>query len=90
MHKQMEKYKTLSEPHKFWDTQPVKTIGHVEKEGEIKEGVLEEVQQEPYALPAGFTWCNMDLYDEAQLEELFIFLRENYVEDKDALFRFDY
>ena len=33
---------------------------------------------------------DVDLTDEDQLHEVYEFLRDNYVEDKDALFRFDY
>ena len=41
-------------------------------------------------MPPGFHWVNMNLDDEDELQELYEFLRDNYVEDKDANFRFDY
>jgi glycylpeptide N-tetradecanoyltransferase len=44
----------------------------------------------PYSLPAGYSWCNLDLNDEKQAEELYNLLTTNYVEDDDAMFRFDY
>lgn len=37
-----------------------------------------------------FSWCTVDLQDEAQLKELYQLLNENYVEDDDNMFRFDY
>lgn len=51
---------------------------------------MEDVKTEPYPLPPGFSWFDVDLNDEEVLEEVYVFLRDNYVEDKDALFRFDY
>lgn len=48
----------------------------MKKEGEVDEGVivegnLKEVRQEPYALPDGYHWVDMDLTDEDILEELY-------------------
>lgn len=85
-----EKYATLAQPHKFWDTQPMKKENEVVAEGPIKIGVVAEVSKEETALQKGFRWADLDLDDENQLKELYIFLNENYVEDKDAMFRFDY
>lgn len=50
----------------------------------------EEIRQEPYAMPAGFEWSNVDVQNEEQRLELYNLLANNYVEDDDALFRFDY
>lgn len=49
-----------------------------------------EVQQEPYKLPAGFEWCEIDIADQAQMTELYELLSNHYVEDDDNMFRFDY
>lgn len=48
------------------------------------------VREEPYSLPAGFQWDTLDLDDPLVLAELYTLLSENYVEDDDAMFRFDY
>jgi hypothetical protein len=48
------------------------------------------VRQEPYNMPAGFEWSDIDVNDPAQLTELYNLLTENYVEDDDCQFRFDY
>ena len=58
--KELQKYKPLYEKHEFWDTQPVPKgiAGGVDKEGEIEKGKLDEVRQEPYSLPSGFTWSD--------------------------------
>lgn len=41
-------------------------------------------------MPGGFEWSVVNVMDEAQREELYSLLANNYVEDDDALFRFDY
>ena len=69
---------------------PVKKACEVEKEGVINIQKLEDIQTEPLDLPPGFRWVEVDLTDEDQLDEVYEFLKNNYVEDKDAMFRFDY
>lgn len=49
-----------------------------------------EIRQEPYSLPEGFQWDTLTLSDPFVLKELYTLLSENYVEDDDAMFRFDY
>lgn len=77
-------------PHPFWGTQPVRNPGHVEKDGIILEKTIETTRKTVLDLPAGFHWVDVDLSDDEQLNEVYEFLRDNYVEDKDAQFRFDY
>ena len=48
------------------------------------------VRPEPLSLPDNFVWDDINLLDDAQLQELYILLSENYVEDDDNMFRFDY
>ena len=86
----MKKMKPLYEKHEFWDTQPVPKVHDFLKEGEIEKGVLKEVRQEPYNLPKGFSWCDVDLEDDEQLNDVYELLRDHYVEDSDHMFRFDY
>ncbi|KAJ3098399.1 hypothetical protein HDU97_004027 [Phlyctochytrium planicorne] len=78
--------------YKFWSTQPVpKTDEVVSEDGVIEEDKpIEELQQEPYALKDGFEWSTLDIDDPAQIKELYELLTLNYVEDDDAMFRFDY
>ena len=56
----------------------------------IETKTLEEVSKTPYALPSGYSWCDLNLQDDKQAEELYHLLTQNYVEDDDAMFRFDY
>jgi glycylpeptide N-tetradecanoyltransferase len=84
---------SLDKDHKFWNTQPVPAIKDT-FEGEC--GPLDpntdvaSVKADPYNMPAGFEWCNIDVNDPAQIEEMYTLLTENYVEDDDCVFRFDY
>jgi glycylpeptide N-tetradecanoyltransferase len=49
---------------------------------------LSEIRSDPYSMPKGFVWSNVDV--SADIQELYTLLSNNYVEDDDALFRFDY
>lgn len=80
--------------HKFWATQPVLQLD--EQNTSFEEGEIEpnkpgdEIRQTPLTLPDGYEWCSLDLSDEIQLREVYELLTGNYVEDDDAMFRFDY
>ena len=52
----------------------------------------DQIRQEAYTLPTGFVWDTLDLADDGgeEIRELYTLLTENYVEDDDAMFRFDY
>ncbi|TRZ16384.1 hypothetical protein HGM15179_010722 [Zosterops borbonicus] len=86
--------KTMEEASKrsyqFWDTQPVPKLGEVVNTHGPVEPDKDNIRQEPYTLPQGFTWDALDLGDRAVLKELYTLLNENYVEDDDNMFRFDY
>ncbi|KAK3821070.1 MAG: acyl-CoA N-acyltransferase, partial [Benniella sp.] len=78
--------------HKFWKTQPV--VKHdeiVEVDGAIEPDVpLDQVRATPYPLPREFEWSLIDIQDDKEIKELYELLTMNYVEDDDAMFRFDY
>ncbi|KAL3903021.1 MAG: hypothetical protein SGILL_010608, partial [Bacillariaceae sp.] len=66
------------------------------EQAELPEGPIvpnketEEIRAEPYNMPPGFEWSTVDIIDPEQRQELYTLLANNYVEDDDALFRFDY
>jgi len=69
---------------------------HAEHDG-LPEGPIvpnkpvEELRQAPYTMPTGFEWSNVDAVNNPEdAQELYALLANNYVEDDDALFRFDY
>ncbi|EAA01164.5 AGAP001804-PA [Anopheles gambiae str. PEST] len=82
----------LHKSYKFWSTQPVPRMDEkiLANEPIEEDKPISEIRAEPYALPDGFTWDTMNLNDPLQLKELYTLLNENYVEDDDAMFRFDY
>lgn len=83
--------------HRFWDTQPMPKLSTlITKDEQSQQGpvdapkTVEEVRQTPYALPAAFEWVSLDVWDDEWMQEVYILLTENYVEDDDSYFRFDY
>ncbi|CAF1154022.1 unnamed protein product [Rotaria sordida] len=79
---------------KFWQTQPVPTIGtkiDTSNIGPIESNKsIDELRQEPYKLPDGFSWDDIDIHVDEQLQELYTFLSENYIEDDGNDFRLEY
>ncbi|KAH8734562.1 Glycylpeptide N-tetradecanoyltransferase [Ilyonectria robusta] len=78
--------------YKFWQTQPVPRFG---EEGQLEEGPLrlqkvEDVPTEPGPLVAGFEWVTMDLTNDDEIKEVYELLNGHYVEDDEAMFRFNY
>uniref|UniRef100_A0A1I7SUF9 Glycylpeptide N-tetradecanoyltransferase n=1 Tax=Bursaphelenchus xylophilus TaxID=6326 RepID=A0A1I7SUF9_BURXY len=76
----------------FWGTQPVPKLEENVTENTYIEAPipLDKIRKEPYTLPTGFSWCNVDLLNDDELTELYKLLSDNYVEDDESLFRFDY
>ena len=83
----------IKDEYKFWSTQPVPQFN---KECEVKFGEIwkdhkvEDLQKEPLTLPEGFEWQDVDLSKQNELDKLYEFLKSNYVEDDDHMFRFEY
>jgi len=89
-----KKGKEMSE-YKFWKTQPVPKLDD-ESADDIQEGPFNEVMElaqvakVPSPLIDGFEWVTMDLLREEEIDEVFELLSGHYVEDDDAMFRFNY
>jgi glycylpeptide N-tetradecanoyltransferase len=83
--------------HAFWSTQPVPQDPDVE-DGESSTSIGHPIQTKsitdvcttPLALIGAFMWCDVDVADDAELQEAYRLLNLNYVEDGEAMFRFDY
>jgi glycylpeptide N-tetradecanoyltransferase len=92
--RRMEKATSTDEnkEHKFWHTQPVLKLAEdcgIDESGPIDCAVdIANVRQEPLSMPAGFEWCSLDIQDPDVLQEVYILLYKNYVEDDDCMFRF--
>lgn len=82
----------MTKTFKFWSTQPVPKFDEKVEQNEAIEPdkQLSDVRSSPYTLPVGFKWEELNLEDPVVLKELYTLLNENYVEDDDAMFRFDY
>lgn len=79
--------------YKFWATQPVPRFDEDKtavQDGPIKIIKPEEVSKEPDPLLDGFEWVTLDLTDEKEIAELYDLLTNHYVEDDNAMFRFNY
>ncbi|KAI5778522.1 acyl-CoA N-acyltransferase [Geopyxis carbonaria] len=79
--------------YKFWATQPVARFDEEEAtkpDGPVRLKNPEVVAPEGAPLLEGFEWVTMDLNDEAQMQEVYQLLLGHYVEDQEAMFRFNY
>jgi glycylpeptide N-tetradecanoyltransferase len=79
--------------YKFWQTQPVPKLD--DKKDHIEEGPFkiidpEKVPKEPSPLMEGFEWVTMDMTKDEEIKEVFELLYGHYVEDEEAMFRFNY
>lgn len=90
----MGKIIPLFDEHDFWHSQPVpkyfEALPLSQYDQPVERKALSEVQQEPYGLPPGYHWVNLNLAEEDDLNELYTLLKNHYVEDSDGKFRFDY
>lgn len=78
--------------YKFWATQPVARFDEddtLQPDGPVRPN-NPEVPTEGAALLDGFEWVTMDLTDEHQMNEVYELLTHHYVEDQEAMFRFNY
>jgi len=79
--------------YKFWATQPVAKFGEDVKEmeeGPIRIIDLDRVSKEPPPMVEGFEWVTMDLTNDEEIKEVYELLNGHYVEDNEAMFRFNY
>lgn len=79
--------------YKFWQTQPVPRFGEDDKiapEGPLKVQTVDQVPKLAQPLVAGFEWVTMDLKSDEEMKEVYELLNGHYVEDDEAMFRFNY
>ena len=51
---------------------------------------MQDIREEPLDIPPGFYWSNVNIENAEECKEVYDLLTQNYVEDDDAMFRFDY
>ncbi|XP_049848783.1 glycylpeptide N-tetradecanoyltransferase 1-like [Schistocerca gregaria] len=82
--------------HRFWSQQPVSQgkknhyVNEINKPIEPAKDPVKDIRDKPLNLPDGYEWCELDIFDKIQIEEIYSLLYNNYVEDGDSMFRFDY
>ena len=81
--------------YKFWATQPVQRFDEKKSDAEkpdgpIKEVVPELVSKTAAPLPDGYEWVELDLTQAEEVKEIYKLLSLHYVEDDQAMFRFNY
>lgn len=77
--------------YKFWSTQPVKKLREITYvDGEIEHINQNDILTDSGQLPDGFEWCNMDLNNEQDINEVADFLNKHYIEYKSGNFRLHY
>lgn len=74
--KLIEHLEPLYDVHDFWDSQPVpkayETVDETMFDKAIdSEKTVAEVKQEPYTLPTGYYWADVDINDRVQAEEVY-------------------
>ena len=92
--KPAHKKSEIKDSYPFWETQPVLQFNKESKVefGEIwKDHKVEDLPKEPLPLPEpGLEWKDVDMTQQNEIDKLYEFLKTNYVEDEDHMFRFDY
>ena len=92
--KPAHKKNEIKDKYEFWESQPVPQFNKdapVEF-GEIwKDHKVEDLRKTPFDLPEeGLEWKDVDMTKQNEIDKLYEFLKTNYVEDEDHMFRFDY
>ena len=89
----MGEFSGLKSDFKFWSTQPVPQFNkplNIEFGPILKDINIENIPKEPYTLPEGFEWKEINLNIVSDIDKLYEFLKSNYIEDESHLFGSDY
>ena len=93
--RELKKVATLYDTHNFWDSQPVPKVTDQVTADDLDKPIdviktVDEIPEEALQIPAGFQWCDVNIEDDNECKDVYDLLTQNYVEDDDAMFRFDY
>ena len=69
------------ENHKFWKNESIDILKNSRESKYIKYYNMDETRKEPLEIPKPFEWCNIELNNKNELEELLEFITLNYFED---------
>ena len=92
--KPAHKKSEIKDHYEFWESQPVPQFNKDSpvEFGEIwKDHKVEDLPKKPFDLPGeDLEWKDVDMNQQNEIDKLYEFLKTNYVEDEDHMFRFDY
>lgn len=82
----------IKSEYKFWSTQPVPQLNREcnINFGPIIKNNIDNIQKEPYILPEGFEWKEIDLSQNNEVDKLYEFLKSNFIGDESHLFGTEY
>ena len=89
----MGNFGAIKTEYKFWSTQPVPQLNRdckIDFGPIATETNIENVQKDPYTLPEGFEWKDVDLSQSNEVDKLYEFLKTNYIGDESHLFGMEY
>ena len=74
--KKLEKISTLFDTHDFWDSQPVPKVSDLVSDADFDKSIdrvktVDEIQSNPYEIPAGFFWANVNIENEEECKEVY-------------------
>jgi glycylpeptide N-tetradecanoyltransferase len=75
--------------HKFWKDQPI-AVGASSENKAIEIKQIDDIKKSPYSLPDGYNWYTFNLNEDKDLDELYIFLFNYYVNNPEATKKFNY
>lgn len=69
--KELKKIATLYDTHDFWESQPVPKTTDVVNSADYDRAIdvekkVSDIREEPLEIPAGFTWANVNIEDDAE------------------------
>ena len=72
----MENVSALLDTHDFWDGQPVPKMDDKVSDEAFDAAIdkfktPDEIQNEPLALPPGFHWADVDIFDDDQANDVY-------------------
>lgn len=74
--KKIKKMATLYDTHTFWDSQPVPKADDVVTADLLDKAIdvdktVDEIPSEPYNIPPGFYWDNVDIENETECQDVY-------------------
>jgi len=74
--RELKKAAQLYDTHDFWESQPVPKVHDNVGEEAYNNAIddpktVDDIQADPLSIPAGFTWSNVNVADDAEAKEVY-------------------